>query len=60
MKKNIYLLEGLYNYLEKTINDIKIIFQEISKNKEDLKIKIQKIFTKLRNAIDDREKKIVT
>ena len=59
LKKNINLLEGLYNNLEKTINNIKKVFQEISKNKEDLKIKIQKIFTKLRNAIDERENELM-
>ena len=59
LKKNINLLEGLYNNLEKTINNIRKVFQEISKNKEDLKIKIQKIFTKLRNAIDERENKLM-
>ena len=60
LKKNITILEGLYNKLDNTIKNIKSLFEEISKNKEEIKLKIQKIFTKLRNAIDDREKKIVT
>ena len=41
--------------LNQKIDELKIIFDRIEKNKEDIKNKIQKIFTKLRNALNDRE-----
>ena len=41
--------------LSQKIDELKIIFDKIEKNKEDIKNNIQKIFTKLRNALNDRE-----
>ena len=35
------------------------LFKKIEKDKEDLKIKIQKIFTKIRNTISDREEQLL-
>ena len=32
----------------------------MTENKEELKIKIQKIFTKIRNELDDREEKLLS
>ena len=34
---------------------MKEIFEKTNKSKEDLKIKVQKIFTDLRNALNERE-----
>ena len=59
LKENIKLLESLSNTLEQSINQMKIIFEKINENKEDLKIKIQKIFTNIRNAINEREDKLL-
>ena len=39
-------LEVLSNQIEKSINELKRISEEINKNKEDLKLKVQTIFTK--------------
>ena len=36
-------------------NKLKDIFDKIEKDKEDLKLKVQNIFTKIRNALNDRE-----
>ena len=33
---------------------LKILFEKINENKENLKQDVQKIFTKIRNAINDR------
>ena len=41
------------------INEMKIIFEEINKNKEELKLNIQQIFTKIRNTINAREDEIL-
>ena len=55
LKKIINHLENISVNIEETINKLKIIFEEINKNKEDLLLNIQKIFTKLRNKLNERE-----
>ena len=59
LKNNIKCLEDLNNALEQSINKLKESFKKIDKDKENLKINIQKIFTKLRNAINDREDELL-
>ena len=59
LDENIKYLQDLSNNLENSINKIKIIFENIYKNKEDLKLYIQKVFTKIRNAINEREDEIL-
>ena len=59
LKKNINNLELLYNQIEHSINELKKIYEEINKNKEELKIKVQTIFTKIRNALNDKENKLL-
>ena len=59
LKENINQLEGLFNQIEKSINEIKIISEEINKSKEDLKLKVQSIFTKIRNALNEKEDKLL-
>ena len=46
--------------MDALINEMKVIFEKITKDKEELKLKIQKIFTKIRNSINDREDKILS
>ena len=41
--------------LEDSINKLKLLFEKINENKEDLKLTIQKIFTKIRNTLNERE-----
>ena len=38
-----------------TINELKIKFEKLNKNKEELKLKIQKIFTNIRTILNERE-----
>ena len=38
---------------------LKIIFDKIVKNKEELKLEIQKVFTKIRNELHEREDKLL-
>ena len=59
LKDNINLLENLSKDLDKSIKELKIAFDKINENKEELKLKIQKIFTKMRNAINEREDKML-
>ena len=47
------------NTLQDSINKLKTIFEKINNNKEELKLKIQKIFTKLRNELNNREDELL-
>ena len=59
LKENIAYLENLSISLDQTINEINNIFDLIKNNKELLKIKIQRIFTRIRNALNKREDKLL-
>ena len=41
--------------MKDSIDNLKIIIEKITKNKEELKLNIQKIFTKIRNELNNRE-----
>ena len=41
------------------MEELKSIFEEINKNKEELKIKVQTIFTKIRNVLNEKEDKLI-
>ena len=60
LKENIKSLEDLSNKLEQSINDLKNLFDKINENKEALKLKIQIIFTKIRNILNEREDKLLS
>ena len=60
LKENIKCLEELSNTLEQSINELKNSFEKINKNKEEFKLKIQKIFTNIRNALNDREDQLLS
>ena len=55
LKKNIKNLEELSNNIEESINELKQFFVKILENKEELKLKIQTLFTKIRATINERE-----
>ena len=55
LKNNINILEELSVSLVESINKLKTIYEKLNENKEELKLKIQKVFTKIRNAINERE-----
>ena len=59
LDENIKYLDNISKPLEDLINQLKSLFEKINKNKEELKIKIQKIFTKIRNEINVREDEIL-
>ena len=46
LKENINGLEKLFKQIDKSVGKLKEIFKQINKNKEDLKLKVQSIFTK--------------
>ena len=59
LKENIKSLEELSKTLDESINNLKEIFEKINENKEELKLKIQKVFTKIRNEINNREDELL-
>ena len=59
LKENIRCLEDLSITFGQSINEIKKILKKINEDKEALKMDIQKIFTKLRNEINNREDQLL-
>ena len=55
LKENIEFLDDIFKTFEDTTNKLKNMIEKINEKKEELKIKIKKIFTKIRNAINERE-----
>jgi len=55
LKENIKYLEDLSINFEKSIDKLKEIFTKFNEKKENLKKNVQKIFTKIRNELDNRE-----
>ena len=55
LEDNIKNLENLSKTFLNSLNELKLIFENMNENKEILKLKIQKIFTKLRAILNDRE-----
>ena len=55
LAENTKYLEVMSITIEKSINELKTIFENLNKNKEKLKEDIQKTFTKIRNTINERE-----
>ena len=59
LKNNISNLEKLYKNITETINELKIISENIIKKKEELKMEILNIFTKIRNLLNERENELL-
>ena len=59
LSDNLKSLENWSLSLQDSINEIKIIFEKINENKKNIKIKIQQIFSKIRNEINKREDEIL-
>ena len=55
LNENMKLLNELSETFKESINKIKEMVEKINENKENLKIKIQKIFTGIRNYLNNRE-----
>ncbi len=54
LNNNIKELENLSEKITESIKELKIIFEEINKNKENIKLEVINIFTKLRNELNKR------
>ena len=52
-------MEDLFLNLKDSIKDLKIFFEQIEKEKEEIKIRIQTAFTKLRNNLNEKEDELL-
>ena len=59
LDENLKKLEELSKNLEEIIKEIKLIFEKINQDKETLKSSVQKIFTKLRTSLNEREDELM-
>ena len=59
LNENIKNLEELNNNIVKQIEELKKIFDRVEKDKENVKLKLQKIYTQLRNIINEEEDKLI-
>ena len=55
LEDNIKKLEDLSKLFQASIDGLKKIFDEVDKNKEEVKKEIQNVFTKIRSEINQRE-----
>ena len=59
LKENIKCLEDISINLNQKINELKPIYDKINKSKEELKKLIQNTFTRIRNALNNREDELL-
>ena len=59
LENNIKSLEELFLNLKDSINDLKLFFEKMEKDKEEIKLKIQATFTKIRNILNEKEDELV-
>ena len=58
-RENINKMPNLLNDIDNNLKQLKININKINKFKEEFKLKIQKIFTKIRTAINEREDQLL-
>ena len=59
LKNNLKYLEDISIDLSDKINAVKLSYEKIEKSKEELRMNVQNIFTKLRNALNNREDELL-
>ena len=59
LKDNIKYLEDISLIIEDSMNELKKIIIKIDERKEELKIQVSKIFTKIRSALNEREDQLL-
>ena len=59
LKENIKCLEYFSNNIQNSIDQLKTIYEKINENKEEIKMKISKVFTNIRNVINEREDELL-
>lgn len=57
--ENIETLTELSNSIQASIDNIKNIYDKIEENKEEIKLQIQKLFTKIRSELNNKEEELL-
>jgi len=60
LNENLKNLEDLSNNIQQSIVELKKLFEKINLDKEEIKLTIQKVFTQLRNIINEREDELLS
>ncbi len=60
LNENIKYLEDIQTNLSILINEVQILYKNLKKNKDNLKQKVQKIFNKIRDGLNEREKQLIS
>ena len=59
LNENIKYLEESYKNIEESLKQLKEIYKKVNETKEELKLKISKIFTKIRSILNEREDQLL-
>ena len=59
LKENIKYLEDLETKFNESLESLRKIFQDFEKDKENIKIEIQNVFTSIRTILNDREDRLL-
>ena len=59
LEQNLKCLEEFSTTIDESLNQLKALYDKINNDKEEVKLKIQKIFTELRNEINKREDELL-
>ena len=59
LQQNLKFLEDFSNNVENIIEKLNNIYEKINENKEGIKLKISKMFTNIRNALNEREDELL-
>ena len=59
LEENLKNLEDLSKQFEDSLKELKNMFEKINENKENIKLEIQKIFTRIRVILNEREDKLL-
>jgi len=59
LNDNIKYLEEASKKIKESIKNLKEIYEKINESKEEMKLKISKIFSKIRNALNEREEQLL-
>ena len=59
LEKNMKSLKELYKSFESSMMELNEIIEKINENKDEIKLNIQKTFTKIRNELNNRENELL-
>jgi hypothetical protein len=59
LMKNLKMLENIFPTIQQSIDEIKMIYKNIKKNKEEIKANIKTVFSNIRKVLNDREEELL-